>query len=245
MDIDEPAAATFSSAPTTGNTINIKISAKELSECDRQQIHLLGHVQGGAGHVLFLSYPKGEIVAADADIRNLPWIRQRGTHTGKRRDSAGGSSMSPSAASSQASSQAVANITPRKRDLDELLVESKARDLLGSYLQFWVPYGLYLEIFEAVEGMKKAKSTRTFHFYKHKTNSYALTLSTTSWDCSIVSIEIEVVDGKEATSDFYSTLVSLGRIMEFYAKNCCTTSNISSSSRCKPSTVVIGCNNQG
>lgn len=88
--------------------------------------------------------------------------------------------------------------------------------MLGSYLQYWIPYELYLEMIDAVETMKKAKSTRTFHFYQHRRDPHAITLSTTTRDCSVIGVEIESVDGREATADFYSTLVSLGRVMEFY-----------------------------
>lgn len=191
------------------------ISEKELTECDTEKIHLLGQIQGGAGNVVFFSYPKGQIVATDAKIRDVPWIRRRGKASATTSTARRGSNQTEDGGDTLSTTSTTASsITPRKRDFGEL--EGEANELLGSYLQFWVPYGLYLEMFEAVEGMKKAKSTRTFHFYKHKRSSYALTLSTTSWDCSIVGIEIEVVDGKEATSDFYSTLVSLGRIMEFY-----------------------------
>ncbi|CAB9512451.1 Phytochrome-like protein cph1 [Seminavis robusta] len=171
-----------------------KISEKELSECDREQLHLVGHIQGGSGHVIFLSYPSGQIIAADAHVRAVPWVRKRGTMPLKRKG----------------------EFSSNNNNMDTTEMENKSREILGAFLQYWIPFGLYQDLFEAIEGMKMAKSTRTFHFYKHKRKSYAITLSSTSRDCSVVGLEIEEVDGNEATSDFYSTLVSLGRIMEFY-----------------------------
>ena len=52
------------------------ITEKELSECDREQLHLLGNIQDGAGNVLFFSYPSREILAADLKVRAVPWIRE-------------------------------------------------------------------------------------------------------------------------------------------------------------------------
>ena len=203
------------------------ISEKELSECDREKLHLLGHIQGDSGNVLFFSYPEGRILAADANIRNISWIRKRGGSHKKMRSASYSGSVASSAASVSVSSSttggsisttaASPEVAPISDDEErQQRDEDRTREMLGSYLQYWIPYELYLELFEAVETMKKAKSTRTFHFYQHRRDPHAITLSTTSRDCTVIGVEIESVDGREATSDFYSTLVSLGRVMEFY-----------------------------
>ena len=209
------ATTTSSPTPTTTTSWRNKkdeITEKELSECDREKLHMIGHIQGNSGNVLFISFPAGKILACDARIRAIPWVRQRGTPTRKRR----GSHSSHSDTSVTVSCSMSVSTAGTGDPVAEEELETKSRELIGSYLQYYVPYKLYLEIFDAVENMKTSKSSRTFHFFKHKDASYAITLFTTSRDCSTIGIEIETVDGKEATSDFYSTLVSLGRIMEFY-----------------------------
>ncbi|KAG7351076.1 bacteriophytochrome [Nitzschia inconspicua] len=50
------------------------ISNTELSECDREKLHLIGHIQGDSGHVFFLTLPEERVVAADAGILNVPFI---------------------------------------------------------------------------------------------------------------------------------------------------------------------------
>lgn len=50
------------------------ITDKELSECDREALHLIGHIQGQAGHVLFVAWPRHTILAADALITQVPWV---------------------------------------------------------------------------------------------------------------------------------------------------------------------------
>ena len=192
-----------------------EISDNELSACDREKLHLVGGIQGDAGHVIYLRFPDGQIIAADAQIRAVPWVRPRGTPNLKRKGIFSNDSLLGCEDSTSTASTATATSMECVIDLEDM--EAKSRELLGTYLQYWIPFDLYRELFEAIEGMKNAKSTRTFHFYKHRRTSYAITLSTTFSDCAVVGIEIETIDGNETTSSFYSTLVSLGRIMEFYA----------------------------
>jgi len=198
-----------------------EITEKELSECDREKLHLVGHIQGNSGHVLFISYPSGKILACDARIRVTPWVRQRGSMNRKRsaaqmqdNNTNNNSNREDHSSVTSMSESITCSIDPVSISDEEL--ETKSQELIGCYLQYWIPYKLYLEIFKAVESMKAVKSSRTFHFFNYKGKSYAITLFATSVGCSTIGIEIETVCGKEATSDFYSTLVSLGRIMEFY-----------------------------
>jgi chemotaxis family two-component system sensor kinase Cph1 len=51
------------------------ITDQELDECDRLQLQLLRNIQGLAGHVIFVTYPTSCIVAVDARIQDLDWIK--------------------------------------------------------------------------------------------------------------------------------------------------------------------------
>ena len=50
------------------------ITDEELFECDHIPLHLIGHVQGNTGNVIFVTFPLGQIVAVDENIRDLEWI---------------------------------------------------------------------------------------------------------------------------------------------------------------------------
>lgn len=196
------------------------ITDKELSECDREQLHLIGHIQGDAGHTLFISYPEARIVGADAVIGAVPWIRQDLAAANKRQrtdnNNCDVNNTVPAAAR---------NPAPMHNNGIE---NGNMPAMIGDALQSWIPYDLYTEMIEAAESMKKAKSTRTFLFYKHENDAYAISLSTPTHKFAVICIEIESVENTEAAGDFYNTLVSLGRVMEFYAdeevlKNACDT----------------------
>lgn len=57
------------------------ISDQELSECDREPLHLIGAIQAGAGFALVVSYPRGEILAASANVQELPFVQSRDNAT--------------------------------------------------------------------------------------------------------------------------------------------------------------------
>jgi light-regulated signal transduction histidine kinase (bacteriophytochrome) len=171
-----------------------KITRKELSECDMEKLHLLGHIQGDAGHVLFVSYPEGQIVAADAEVRCVPWIQDRDDNGTK----------GPQAAAAAASK----SMTDHQK---------AALAMLGTNLESWIPSDLRSDLWEAIDNMIQAQSRRMFHFYLHDQISYAITLSTTADEYSSIGIEIEKIEKDEACGDFYNSLISLSRIMEFYA----------------------------
>jgi light-regulated signal transduction histidine kinase (bacteriophytochrome) len=157
------------------------ISEQELSECDREKLHLLGGIQGGAGHVIFFHNPNGKIVAVDTSIYSIPWIKD-----------------------------------PEKKD-DSTAAE--AEHIIGTHLQAMIPDDLYGTIFESIRDMMVACSRRTFLFTKQCGGSYAISLSSTMEDCSLIGMEIEEVDDEDETATFHTTLVHLGRIMEFDAKD--------------------------
>uniref|UniRef100_A0A7S3L7N0 Phytochrome n=1 Tax=Amphora coffeiformis TaxID=265554 RepID=A0A7S3L7N0_9STRA len=50
------------------------ITDEELFECDHIPLHLIGHIQGNTGHVIFVTFPLGQVVAVDENIRDLEWI---------------------------------------------------------------------------------------------------------------------------------------------------------------------------
>jgi len=45
------------------------ITDDELFECDHLQLHLIGHLQGRTANAAFVSFPLGQIVAVDANLR--------------------------------------------------------------------------------------------------------------------------------------------------------------------------------
>ena len=61
------------------------ISETELIECDREQLHYLGAIQGDSGHVVFWSQESGEILAHDEQIHDIPWVIGKGDDK-KRKD---------------------------------------------------------------------------------------------------------------------------------------------------------------
>ena len=177
------------------------LSRKELSECDREKLHLLGNIQGGAGHVLFVSYPEGRITAADAQVNSIPWIRQQGDSFSMKDDEP----SSPRA------------VAPDELPTEENSDHQGSRAMLGTTLETWIPAKLHKDIWKTINGMIQAKSKRVFHFYSHAANSYAITVHATQDDYSCLGVEIEQLDEKVSAGDFYNSLISLGRIMEFYA----------------------------
>ena len=177
------------------------LSQKVLSECDREQLHLLGNIQGGAGNVLFVSYPEGKITAADAQVHSVSFIQRQGAPLNAKE----GEDDEPS--------------SPRAVAPDELAKDAEAptRALLGTNLETWIPAKLNTAIWKQIDGMVRAKSKRVFHFFKWNTNSYAITVHATQDDYKSLGIEIEKVNSKVKAADFYNSLISLGRIIEFYA----------------------------
>ena len=196
------------------------ITDKELSECDREQLHLIGHIQGEAGHALFITYPEGRIVGADVQIGTVLWVRQRTSASKRQR-------MEEDYTRNQCNNSTGLARKPSST-LGDRTDAGYSLEMIGFNLQSWIPDDLYTEIIEATESMKRAKSTRTFLFYEHESAAYAISLSTPTHKFSVICIEIERVESTEAAGDFYNTLVSLGRVMEFYAdeevlKNACDT----------------------
>ncbi|GKY92076.1 hypothetical protein MPSEU_000179000 [Mayamaea pseudoterrestris] len=175
------------------------ITRKELSECDREELHHIGYIQGGSGHLLFFEYPSGKIIAHDRDVRQVKWVRHRdaGAVTHKNDSSSDGTS---SLSSSQSSLE---------HDQEHI-------PLLGGFLHCWIPYNLYMVVMDMVEDMRTARSQRAFNFYNHRRRSYAISLSTTNSELLIVSMEIEQAEDEQETADA-RTLGHLGRIVEFYA----------------------------
>lgn len=57
------------------------ISETELSECHCEQLHLIGNIQADSGHVVYMSYPEGEIIAADKNACSIEWIKSRTNET--------------------------------------------------------------------------------------------------------------------------------------------------------------------
>lgn len=180
------------------------ISETQPTECDRQQIQFTGNVQGGAGHALFISYPEGKIIAADEQIRSIPWVMKENAPT------FGDSDNDYPDNSTSASTADVSMETP----------EGSAQDMLGTKLSIWIPPELLKLVFSGVDEMISDKSQRSFRFFENagEPGSYAISLSPTEDDCAIVGIEIEKVEADASSSTGFSkTLLSVSRIMECYA----------------------------
>ena len=145
------------------------ITDRELSECDREDLRHIGSIQGDCGHVIFIKYPSGEILAHDLNIHDIPWVRAR---DGKIRYEDTASEDSADAVGSEFAA-----------DLPSLT---------GDSLQNWIPFSLHRIIYDCVEQMKSAMSQRTFTFYTHRSLTSALSISSTMPDCPVVGIEIEM-----------------------------------------------------
>ena len=66
-----------SSSTAASAAAALMITDTELSECDREALHLIGSIQGGhSGHVCYFRYPSSRILAVDAHICDIPWIIQ-------------------------------------------------------------------------------------------------------------------------------------------------------------------------
>jgi hypothetical protein len=61
---------------TMATSTRDSITEKELTECNRERLDYIARIQGGAGHLLFIEYPSGRILAHDRDIRKVPWIKE-------------------------------------------------------------------------------------------------------------------------------------------------------------------------
>lgn len=157
------------------------ISHKELSECDREPLHHIGSIQGDAGHLLFFEYPSGRITAHDRDIRRVKWVRHRDVGVVNGVLDAPSSDGTSSLSSSQSS----------------LTEDQEHIPLLGTYLHCWIPYSLYMIVTDMVEDMKMARSQRAFNFFNYRKRSYAISISTTMSDYSVVSMEVEELENEQ------------------------------------------------
>lgn len=72
---NEEEAATSDTDHSMIDSYHLTMTEHELTECDCQPLHLLGHLQGGAGHVIFFLRKNFRVVAVDQQILNVPWIR--------------------------------------------------------------------------------------------------------------------------------------------------------------------------
>lgn len=73
--MDNITSSTQQDEPMGEPSVRNNISDKELNECDREDLSHIGLVQGGCGHVLFVSNPEGEIIGHDDDVCQLEFIQ--------------------------------------------------------------------------------------------------------------------------------------------------------------------------
>jgi two-component system, chemotaxis family, sensor kinase Cph1 len=170
------------------------ISENEMNECDRIGLHHIDRIQADSGHVLYWRHPSGSIAAYDALLHEVPWIRKG------REDNA-------------------------NLNIDTFEKKFKFRkgmaptaepqpSLLGETLQDWIPMSLYNAIMGLLKGMMSSRSHRTCHFSSYCNKAYAISLSTTESDYSMIGMEIEEVDASETANSFFNTLLHLSHIMQ-------------------------------
>ena len=163
--------------------INLDIA---LTECDRFPLHHIDSIQANSGHVLYWRYPSGTIVAADALIHQVIWIRKHGSD---KRNGKGES-------------------------VAETAVTPQPPLLLGASLKDWIPEILYHDIMDIITGMVTACSQRAFHFATFDSQTFAFSISTTFSDYSLIGMEIEHVRPNDNSESFLNILVHLGRILD-------------------------------
>ena len=149
------------------------ITTKELSECDREALHQIAYIQGGAGHLLFISYPEGKILSHDEHIRQLVWFRDEDDNINEGEGA------------------------PAQEGIAERIETLNLSYINGSFLDTWIPRDLYKTLMGLIEKMKNDLSQRAFHFHSHNSTSYAISISTTLPDASIIGIEIEKLDASD------------------------------------------------
>jgi hypothetical protein len=171
------------------------LSAAVLSLSDRNTLDMPGHLQGAVvGHLLCVSYPECNIIAANVNVRSIPWIQNRDTHKASAPQS-----MQP---------------TP---EADNPVGGHHATiELLGTRLSSWIPADLVADIKEAMEGMIQAKSKQALHFFSYREESYAITLHTTDEHYTSLGVEVELVHKGGSLLSFQDRLISRGCLMEFY-----------------------------
>jgi len=239
VNMDEVTSEARTSGPVNGSSLKASgeerslISDKELSECDREKLHLIGHTQGGSGHTIVITYPEGKILACDAKVCEVPWVRKREDIKQKRTSKdVEGRAIGASSANATLTSALAQEVSPNRpangTTTDASDATATAAQLINCPLHSWLPPSLLKDIYDSIESMKKARSSRTFLFYEYRDDAYAVSLSTSTQMCTNICIEIEDIEDTEAVGEFYNTLVSLGRVMEFYAderviKNACDT----------------------
>ena len=167
-----------------GRFINIPLT-DETTQCDCFPLNHIERIQANSGHVLYWKYPSGSIVATDALIHQVTWIRKQDN------DKSTGNWESESTTT-----------------------DTPPQSLLGDFLQEWIPENLYKEITCILKGMVTACSQRAFHFSSINNQTFAFSLSTTCSDYSLIGMEIEHVKASDNAESFLNTLVHLGRILQ-------------------------------
>jgi len=165
------------------------IASAELNECDKIDLHLLGHIQGETAHVIFLQYPELKVVAVDERIVSVPFVRPQNNK------------MSSSADESSAPSTACDDF--------------KADALLGDNLSDWLPQPILQRVQGVIKEMIQCSSMRGYAVFAESGCFYTVCVSSTDkCDFSTIGIEIESVDDESASMSLNSTLLFLGRGME-------------------------------
>jgi len=197
------AASVTTSASEVPSFRESLITEEELNECDKIDLHLLGHIQGDTANVVFVKYNGDDdeddeqqctIMAVDVNlVKDLPFVRR----------------------------QTLNNDTTitEEQSKQQQQPPPNARDLLGAPLRDWFPSNMSDRIDGVIREMVTVHSTRGYSFLA--VNGIFYTISVTCHDKndhSLLSIEIEGVDNETASMSLNSTLLFLGRGMEFHGR---------------------------
>lgn len=185
---------------------NSIITDTELSECDREQLHLIGHIQGNSGHVLYMTYPDMSVIGYDSDILQIPWISPQSLLLGK-------------SLSTVIPSELQTNITSSINGM----IQSKS---LRSFL-FYTYEGkaFALSMFSAEHTNSDRHPTTTENHYNHDHNNKIHIDNVVDMKdnsnggndkFNIFGMEIEIIDERESADTFFNTVTNLGRVMDLY-----------------------------
>jgi two-component system, chemotaxis family, sensor kinase Cph1 len=159
-----------------------EIRNEDLTECDREAIHLIGHIQGECGNCIFVNFPAWEIIAVDVTIMKLKIL-----------------------------SPAIDNAT-----LDSGWTQPN--DFLGLSLKDVIPNELFSHLEEKVQTLLASRSSKAYLFYKYQGSAFAISVSSSAPDMSILCFEFEELNTDGEASALLQAYTSMSMLMDNYSE---------------------------